>query len=148
MDVDLVLAPVDGSDQSERAIEYATAVADAYDADVHLLFVLDERLVQAIDEETVDPAAVAEDQRKFTEAVRERLSNDGTGGCIDTSTAAGFSPNSLRQTPGTVILDVADEVEADFLVVPREPGSDEPDEAIGRAALYVIEYASQPVLSV
>jgi hypothetical protein len=34
------------------------------------------------------------------------------------------------------------------VVVPREPGSDETDEAIGRAALYVIEYASQPVLSV
>lgn len=148
MDVDLVLAPVDGSDQSERAIDYAIAVADAYDADVHLLFVLDERLVKAIDDGDVDADTVAEDHREFTEMVRGRLSSDGGGGALDTSTAAGFSPTSLRQSPGSVILDVAEAIEADFLVVPREPGSNEPDEAIGRAALYVIEYASQPVLSV
>ncbi|SFS13039.1 Nucleotide-binding universal stress protein, UspA family [Halomicrobium zhouii] len=148
MDVDLVLAPVDGSDQSERAIEYAITVADAYDADVHLLFVLDERLVKAIDEGAVDADTVAEDHREFTEMVRGRLDSDGVGGNLDTSTAAGFSPTSLRQSPGSVILDVAEAIEADFLVVPREPGSNETDEAIGRAALYVIEYASQPVLSV
>ena len=148
MDVDLVLAPVDGSDQSERAIEYALAVADAYDADLHLLFVLDETLVRAIENDDVDADAVAEDHREFTAMVRERLSPDGVGGNLDTSTAAGFSPTSLRQSPGSVILDVAEGIDADFLVVPREPGSNEPDEAIGRAALYVIEYASQPVLSV
>lgn len=148
MDVDLVLAPVDGSDQSERAIEYATRVAEAYGADVHVLFVLDEHLVQAIEEGTVDPDAVAEDHREFSDMVRQRLSDDGAGGHLDTSTAAAFSPTSLRQSPGSVILDVAEGVEADFLVVPREPSSNEPDEAIGRASLYVIEYASQPVISV
>lgn len=148
MNVDLVLAPVDGSDQSEQAIDYAVAVADAYDADIHLLFVLDEALVQGIEDGSVDADLVAEDHRDFTAMVRERLSTDGHGGHLDTSTAAGFSPQSLRQSPGSVILDVADEIGADFLVVPREPGSNEPEEAIGRAALYVIEYASQPVLSV
>lgn len=147
MDVDLVLAPVDGSDQSERAIEYAVAVADAYGAGLHLLFVLDETLVRAIDDGDLAADAVAEDHREFTAAVRERLGTDGVDR-LDTSTAAGFSPRSLRQSPGSVILDVAEEIDADFVVVPREPGSNEPDEAIGRAALYVIEYASQPVLSV
>jgi nucleotide-binding universal stress UspA family protein len=148
MDIDLVLAPVDGSAQSEHAAEYALAIADAHDADLHLLFVLDEMLVRGIDSGEVSAEAVAEDHHDFATSVRAQLDERGHDAGLNYSSAAGFSPSRLRQSPGSVILDVAEEVDADFLVVPREPGGGEPEEAIGRAALYVIEYASQPVLSV
>jgi len=148
MDIDLVLAPVDGSTQSEQAAEYALAIADAYDADLHLLFVLDETLVRGIDAGEVDADAVADEHHDFATSVEQRLADRGHNADLAHSTAAGFSPSSLRQSPGSVILDVAEDIDADFLVVPREPTSEEPEEAIGRAALYVIEYASQPVLSV
>lgn len=148
MDIDLVLAPVDGSTQSEQAAEYALAIADAYDADLHLLFVLDETLVRGIDAGEVDADAVADEHHDFATSVEQRLADRGHEADLHHSTAAGFSPSSLRQSPGSVILDVAEDIDADFLVVPREPASEEPEEAIGRAALYVIEYASQPVLSV
>ncbi len=141
-----MLAPVDGSDRSERAVEYALAVADAYGADMHLLFVLDETLVEAIDAGNVDAESVASEHRGFADGVRERIDGNGTG--LTYSTAAGFSQRRLAQSPGSVILDVAEEIDADFVVVPRESPSTDPDEAIGKAALYVIEYASQPVLSV
>ena len=36
MEADLVLAPVDGSDNAAAAFEYAVAVAERYDAEVHL----------------------------------------------------------------------------------------------------------------
>jgi len=148
MDVDLVLAPVDGSDQSERAIEYAITVADAYDADVHLLFVLDERLVKAIDDGAVDADTVAEDHREFTEMVRGRLDSDGVGGNLDTSTAAGFSPTSLRQSPAASSSTSPRPSRPTSWSCPRTGERQKPTRAIGRAALYVIEYASQPVLSV
>jgi len=53
----------------------------------------------------------------------------------------------LRQHPGSAILDVAEELPADFVVVPREADAD-PEQTMGRAAQCVVEYASQPVLSV
>ncbi|MFC7018718.1 MULTISPECIES: universal stress protein [Haloarcula] len=143
MDIDLVLVPVDGSQQSERATEYAIAVAERYGADLHVLFVLDERLRRDIDAGRVDPAEIAEDHRSFTHHVRETF--DHADGALTTSTATAFSEGRLLQTPGSVVLDVAEDIEADFVVVPRERGG---EEAIGRAAQYVLEYASQPVLSV
>ena len=147
MDVDLVLAPVDASHRAERSVEYAVEIAERYDASLHLLYVLDETLVRQIETGAVEKAQIAEDQRSFTDTVQE-LFDDGDGRTLDHSAAAGFSPSRLRQSPGSVILDVAEALDADFIVVPREPGEDEPEEAIGRAALYVCQYASQPVLSV
>jgi nucleotide-binding universal stress UspA family protein len=143
MDIDLVLVPVDGSEQSERATEYAIAVAERYEADLHVLFVLDERLRRDIDAGRVDPAEIAEDHRSFTRHVRETFGR--ADGALTTSTATAFSEGRLLQTPGSVVLDVAEDIDADFVVVPRERGG---EEAIGRAAQYVLEYASQPVLSV
>jgi nucleotide-binding universal stress UspA family protein len=144
MDIDLVLAPVDGSDQSERAAEYAIAVAERYDADLHLLFVIDERLRRDIDSGDVSAAAIAEEHRAFTERLESQF-RDAHDGAFETSSATAFSETRLMQTPGSVVLDVAEDIDADFIVVPREEGS---EEAVGRAAIYVIEYASQPVLTV
>jgi hypothetical protein len=50
--------------------------------------------------------------------------------------------------PGSVILDTAEELDADFVVVPREPVSGDPGEVLEKAAEYVLLYASQPTLSV
>jgi len=145
MDIDLVLVPVDGSDRSEQAAEYATAIAERYDAGLHLLFVLDERLRRDIDNGTVDAESVAQDHREFTQQVRERSHELGHDVTLDTSTATAFSQTRLMQNPGSVVLDVAEDVAADFLVIPRAASS---EDAVGRAATYVLEYASQPVLSV
>lgn len=144
MDIDLVLAPVDGSDQSERAAEYAIAVAERYDAGLHLLFVIDERLHREMDSGDVSATAVAEEHRAFIERIQEKF-RDVHDGAFETSSATAFSETRLMQTPGSVVLDVAEDLDADFIVVPREEGG---EDAVGRAAFYVIEYASQPVLTV
>jgi nucleotide-binding universal stress UspA family protein len=67
---------------------------------------------------------------------------------ISHSTAYGFSTRVKTRHPGSAILDTAEEVEADFIVVPREPVSGDPGEVLEKAAEYVLLYASQPVLSV
>jgi len=143
--IDLVLAPVDGSDESETAIEYAVAVAERYGADLHLLHVLDERVARGLDVGDVTAESVAEHHRALDEDVRDRLPE---GVALSTSSAAGFSPGRLTQMPGSVVLDAAEELDADFLVVPRERPRTDPEVMLGKAALYVLEYASQPVLSV
>jgi nucleotide-binding universal stress UspA family protein len=145
VEIDLVLAPVDGSDQSESAVEYALAIAERYGADLHVLHVLDRAVARGLEAGDVAAQSVADQHRALTDSVRESLPE---GVALSTSSAHGFSPVRLSQTPGSVILDAAEELDADFLVVPRLSPDDEPDEMLGKAALYVLEYASQPVLSV
>lgn len=144
--VETVLAPVDGSDESATAVEYAVAVADRYDASVHALFVLGRGVVLGMDAEAVDETTVADHTRQFLEDVAGVA--DAYDVPISTSVAHGFSPARKTRHPGSVVLDAADAVGADFVVLPRESVTDEPAEVLEKAAEYVLSYASQPVLSV
>lgn len=147
LDLDLVLVAVDGSDVSSRATACAVALAERYEADVHLLHFVDNRVMQGIDAGDLSPETIAQEQQTLTAATQKELPDDGSVE-FTISGAAGFSTTKLGQTPGFVILDVAEELGADFLVVPRETPTGDPDEVVGKAALQVLEYASQPVLSV
>lgn len=144
--VDTVLVAVDGSDESARAGEYAVAIASKYDARVHALYVFDERTVRAIEGGLVDQADIAAETQVFIETIRE-LAADRDVPLAD-STAYGFSTTSKLRHPGSAILDTADQVAADFLVIPRESFRDAPGGVLEKAAEYVLLYASQPVLSV
>ncbi|SEH37080.1 Nucleotide-binding universal stress protein, UspA family [Halopenitus malekzadehii] len=146
LDIDLVLAPVDGSDESQQAVEHAIAIAEEYDATVHAVYVLGEDVARGIETGAVDESVVATDTESFTETVFDRA--DERGVSVTTSIAYGFSTKVKTTHPGSVILDTAEEVDADFLVVPREPVSGDPGEVLEKAAEYVLLYASQPVLSV
>ncbi|PSQ99714.1 MAG: universal stress protein UspA [Bacteroidetes bacterium QS_9_68_14] len=144
MDVETVLVPVDGSDESMAAAEYAVAVADAYDAAVHALYVFGEGVVRGLEVGDLEAQQVAAESESFMTEMRE-LTGDVA---LTHATAPGFSLSRLSQHPGSVVLDAAADVDADFLVVPREQMTDETDAVLERAAEYVIAHASQPVLSV
>ncbi|WP_049947875.1 universal stress protein [Candidatus Halobonum tyrrellensis] len=146
IEVERVLVPVDGSDESLDAVDYGVAIADRYGAEVHAVYVLGEEVVRAIETDAVDEGEVADDTESFTDTVRETGAAAGVE--VVTSIAYGFSTQRKSRHPGSVILDTADAVEADFLVVPREPTSGGPAEVLEKAAEYVLLYASQPVLSV
>lgn len=146
LEVDTVLVPVDGSDESVAAVEYAAAVAEQYDAEVHALYVLGEELVRGIEGGAVDEDDVLSDTEAFMDTVREVAADYGVA--VSTSNAYGFSTTRKTQHPGSAVLDTAEDVDADFLVIPREPLSGEPGEVLEKAAEYVLLYASQPVLSV
>ena len=146
LEVDTVLVPVDGSDESVGAVEYAAAVAEQYDAGVHALYVLGEELVRGIEGGAVDEEDVLSETETFLEQVRELAADYGVD--VSTSNAYGFSTTRKTQHPGSAVLDTAEDVDADFLVIPREPLSGEPGEVLEKAAEYVLLYASQPVLSV
>ncbi|MDQ2055732.1 MULTISPECIES: universal stress protein [Halobellus] len=146
LSVDLVLVPVDASDESTEAVAHAAAIAAEYDATVHVVHMLGEDVVQAIEDGIVDETEVAADGQAITETA-ERIAEDH-GVSLSTSVAYGFSTKMKLRHPGSVVLDTAEELDADFLVVPREPLSGAPGEVLAKAAEYVLLYASQPVLSV
>jgi len=140
----VVMVAVDGSEESFVATEHAVAIAERYDADIHALYVLDEAVVDALRSANVDAETVAEEIGSFLDGARG-LEFDGN---LTTSSASGYVRSELGRHPGRVILDVAEEVDADVLVVPREPVGGDPGEVLGKAAQHVLAYADQPVLSV
>lgn len=146
LDIDLVLVPVDGSEESHEAVDYAIAIAREYGASVHALYVLDESVVRAIENGDVDETDIADDTESFTDSVIERA--EAAGVPHGNSIAYGFSTRVKTVHPGSVVLDTAEDLKADFIVVPREPVTGEPGEVLEKAAEYVLLYASQPVLSV
>ena len=146
LDVQTVLAPIDGSDESLEAAEYAAAIAERYDARVHALYVLGESVVRAMTTGDVGADAVAEETRAFVGDVRAlAVEHDVPFG---TSTAYGFSTIRKSVHPGSVILDCADQLAADFIVIPRVFSEEGAPDVLEKAAEYVLLYASQPVLSV
>jgi len=144
MEVETVLVPVDGSEKAMEAVEYAVAIAERYDAVVHALYVLGENAAAAMEEGSVEAAAIAERGEQVMAGVRAVA--DGIP--VDHSSAYGYSQTRLSQHPGSVILDVTESLEADFVVIPREPVTGDPEAVIEKAAEYVLAHASQPVLSV
>ncbi|MFW6321629.1 MAG: universal stress protein [Halohasta sp.] len=146
LEVDLVVVPIDGSEESWTAVEYAVAIADRYDATVHALYVLGEPTVRALDRGAVTDTDVADDTEAFTDAVAEIAADAGVE--CTTSIAAGFSTEIKTLHPGSVVLDTAEALDAGFIVVPREPTADASSDVLEKTAEYVLLYASQPVLSV
>lgn len=145
-DFDLVIVPTDGSDESRTAVEYAVAIADRYDAAVHATHVLGEPTVRGMETGAVDEETVADDTEAFGDLVRDI--SDEAGVDLSTSVVQGFSEQIKTLHPGSVVLDTADELGADFIVVPREPSADADSDVLEKAAEYVLQYASQPVVSV
>lgn len=143
--VDTVLAPVDGSEASADAAEYAIAVAERYDAVVHVLYVLAEATERDMENGHLERAAVAEDTHQFVEDI-SAMAADRVD--VECSMAYGFSTARKSRHPGSVVLDTAEHVAADFIVLPRESLVGEHGDVLEKTAEYVLFYASQPVLSV
>lgn len=142
--VDTVLVPVDGSEESTAAVEYAVAVAARYDALVHVMYVLGEEAAREIESGAVDHDEVVEEGLAYIDAVEGYGEDRGVR--LTHSVAYGFSPSRLTVHPGSVVLDAAEQIAADFIVVPRERR--EESQLLEKTAEYVLHYASQPVLSV
>ena len=146
VEVGRVLVPVDGSEESTRAVEYGVAIADRYGADVHAVYVFGEEVARGIERGTVDQDDLAEETGSYLEELEAVAAETDVD--LSNSIAYGFSTRRKAQHPGSVVLDCAEEVAADFIVIPREPLTGEPGEVLEKAAEYVLLYASQPVLSV
>ncbi|QCC50589.1 universal stress protein [Halapricum salinum] len=144
VEIETVLVPVDGTSEAERAVEYAVAVAQRYDAGVHVLHVVGESVARGVQHGAIDADDVADDHQAFMDTVR----GYANGVPVTQSVALGFSATKLTQHPVGVVLDTADEIGADFVVVPRESVREQPTAMLGKVAQYVLSYASQPVLSV
>lgn len=145
LEIDTVLVPVDGSDESIEAVGYAATVATEYDASIHAIYVLGETAARAVETGAVDPDDMATEGRTQIDTVETATGDADVS--VSHSVAYGFSRRRKLVHPGNVILDAAGQIGADFLVIPRESNHRSGD-VLEKAAEHVLLYASQPVLSV
>lgn len=130
MDIDTVLVPTAQADTVPHVLTYAAAIAKQYDAEIHMLYVLDS------DEPTTKTLS-----QQLMNATRDAIDAEVP---LSHSMIYGFSTEFLTHHPGSVVLDASNDIGADLIVIPRERSPN----ALGQAADYVVQYASEPVLSV
>ena len=144
--VECVLVGVDDSDAAHEALEYAVALAAAYDASVYVLEVLGESTTAAIAEDRIEPDRIsARSEALFQEIAEVAAAADVE---LRSGVAYGYSTQRKLVQPGTVVLDVAEEIDAGFIVLPRETPGDEAAGVLAKSAEYALLYATQPVVAV
>lgn len=148
LEIDTVLVPVDATDRSERAVEYAVAIAERYDAALHVQHVLEENVARGLARGRVEPEAVAAQQRAFMKVVHEAIRDCAGDVPVSQSSIPGFSVAELSRNPVNAVLDGADAVDADFIVIGKGDDIGEEGGILGRVSQHLLSYASEPVLSV
>ncbi|WP_161569878.1 universal stress protein [Salinigranum halophilum] len=140
---DEVLIPTDGSESAERAAQYATVLAAAYDSTVHVLSVVDERDYDGVEREGADAGKTAAEQQanEAVDAVAALVSRERAGGDrVTTRVTVGV--------PSEAILAYVDEAGIDLVVMGTHGRTGVERFLIGSVAERVVRHADVPVLTV
>jgi nucleotide-binding universal stress UspA family protein len=135
---DHVVIPTDGSEFATRAAEHGLTIADEYESDVHVVYVVDEATYNLND---------------APRSIVGLLKDGGQRAMDDIATQArerdlAFETDVLRGTPEDEILDFADGVGADLVVLGTRGRAATTDQLLGSTTARVIERAGMPVLAV
>jgi nucleotide-binding universal stress UspA family protein len=134
-----ILVPIDGSRQADRALDHALDLAETYDAEVHLLFVVD---VASVPNE-IEAASVEERLDRYgertTATAAERAEESGVERVLT---------KVARGTPHRAILDYADGNDADLIVMGTHGRTGIDRYLLGSVTEKVVRLADAPVLTV
>ncbi|WP_101297874.1 universal stress protein [Halegenticoccus soli] len=136
---DTILLPTDGSDGSRAAADHAFDLARRYDASVHVLYVADTTRdsVTTIGVDDVIDALEEEGER----AVKD-LARDSAPIGVETETAV------VQGRPHAAILDYAEDVEADLVVMGTHGRQGLDRLLLGSVTERVVRTSPVPVLAV
>jgi nucleotide-binding universal stress UspA family protein len=134
-----ILAPTDGSDRAEAAIEEAVDLAAVCDARVHGLFVTDSGPLEHIDGKY--PQAVSDIRRLGEEAV-ERVATAGADRGVETTTAV------MSGTVHRAIADYVDDNDIDAVVMATHSREGVSRHFLGSVTERVIRTVDVPVVAV
>ncbi len=133
-----ILIPVDGSDGSDRAITYAITLAEACGAKMNFLYVANINQL-AINACLSD--AILEAVTKAGNVILERAVQ---------MVPSGIETNAIAETgsPAVVILDTAEELHADMIVMGSRGLGVVKGVLLGSVSQYIVEQSACPVLVV
>ncbi|WP_126664325.1 universal stress protein [Haloterrigena salifodinae] len=131
-----ILVATDGSDAANRAVEHATDLAAAFDADLHAIYVVDTtRYGQAVLSES---SGVLEELKERGEALLEDVA---TRSDVDVTT-------EIRNgRPDEAIDSYAAAIEADLVVLGNRGLGGGPSAEVGSVAERVVRSAGRPVIT-
>jgi nucleotide-binding universal stress UspA family protein len=137
---DTVLVGVDGSDDSNRAIEHALALAERHDARIHALFVVDTR---QYGEPALSTVEIVTDEI-------EDYGHDLLNELADRADNRGVQVTSrvCHGTPDEELLAAAEDVDVDVIVVGYRGQTHEQPGRLGSTADALIRTTDRPVLLV
>ncbi len=137
---DEILVPTDGSVAAERAIDEAIDLADATNARLHALYVVDTRTLSGL------PSA----QGSTIEQALEAQGDAAVEGVRDRAEAAGLSVTTTVAVgnPATEILAYADDAPVDAIVMGTHGRTGVDRFLLGSVTERVLRRASAPVLVV
>ncbi len=135
-----ILLPVDGSEPAHRATEHALMLADAFDATVHPMYV-------------VDTSRYGSPAISSTELVVDQLESQGSAlldSIADQAERRNIHTESYlcRGKPSAEIIAYADSIDADVTVLGFQGQSHRISNHIGSVAERVVRRANRPVLTV
>jgi len=136
---DRILVPTDGSQQADRAFEQALDLAETYDAEIHLLYVVDVSALAAEFDAVTVIDQLEEAGSKITDRLRERAAEDGVER-VETAVVEGV--------PHRTILDYADENDADLVVMGTHGRTGIDRYLLGSVTEKVVRLSDAPVLTV
>lgn len=132
-----VLLPTDGSEAMETVVEHARDVANRRDAEVHILYVVDDRAFLTLEEDRIP---------EVTDELREegeRATDEAAAAFDDVDVTT-----EIRQgNPADEVLAAADDRDAD-LVVMGTHGADPTRNMLGSVSQKVVTLSSVPVLTI
>ena len=138
---DSILLPTDGSDGATEALEHALGAAEAYGAELHIVSVVDRRVVLAADAEE-KPDVRSELSDDADSAVDELVTRTADAGAsITTATPEGV--------PFREILTYADEESIDLLVIGTQGRTGREKRLnLGSTTERIVKKADRPILVV
>ena len=136
---DNILVPTDGSDPANRAVEHALTIADRYDAAVHLLY-------------CVETHRYGEPALSSAEIVLDNLEDQGAAMLSEIADRAENVGIESTETlchgrPWEEVREVADEVDADLIVIGHQGQGHPRTDRMGSVAERIVRTADRPVLT-
>jgi len=128
-----ILVPTDGSATAAVAMEQALGLATSYDADIHVLHVIDSWHYDTSIESAIDPL-----RQRGNEYVEQLTKEAATAG-VPTTTAIEVGRPAHR------ILSYADEHDVDLIVMGTRGQGGLPKRLLGSVTSYVVTHAGVPV---
>jgi nucleotide-binding universal stress UspA family protein len=138
---DTVLLPTDGSDCAEAAVDHAVALAEAFDAEIDVVSVVDVNTVAAQSELT-NARLVLDELEGQAENAIERV--------VDRVSEAGIAGETavIQGAPASGVMDYAEEAGVDLIVMGTHGRSGIDRFLLGSTTERLIRHASVPVVSV
>mgnify|MGYP000247656977 CR=1 FL=1 len=139
--IDEILLPTDGSDSAEVAIRHGLGIAQAFDARVHVITVVNVGAVGA-NPEYAPPSSFLRELESQGEAAIDRIVERAEAADVETVT------NVLTGNPGMEILEYADEADVDVITMGTAGRTGMNRFLLGSTAERLIRHAPVPVVAV